>query len=311
MISLIKKQIIEVSNINFSRDKLVDLQNRNVLDDELAFFAYFLGVISKLSFTFKASSSDWNELLQCAKKNIETQQEKILKFYEEFFPENVVVGQFQNDELPDVLIVLGANPPLLEQRIHYASELAKQYSEAMVVVSGGGFNVDETEAERMYKILLSKGVSSNRIIMEVDSMDTIGNALFSKLILKKQNMIKEGLRVLVVTSKFHAARSLNYFTRIFSPECRVAVSCIATLDKPDRIAYARHELLAEYQAQNSVFSFQTGESFELKNQQYGESNAKKEFALDDQTLLFQLLSKHELYKDRYDLWRKFFLLSSP
>ncbi len=319
MMSLIKHTITHAAQVDLEYDQLTDLQKRDVLDDQFVFFANLLDMVERLSITFEASKSDWCPLLQMAKQNLQKQQEKILKFYEDFFPDGKTIGDFTDQETPDIFVVLGsANPDIANQRSEHASTLAKRYKNGSIIVSGGGYNVEETEAKRMHDTLISKGIHSDQIIMEADSMDTIGNAFFTKLTLKKRHLLKTGLKILIVTSKFHASRSLNYFRRIFSSQYKIAVNCIVTLDEQARIQAARHELLTEYRAQNSVFVFDTGDYIRNKATNFQELPLRELGAyslmshgfvgrsLDDQTLLCQLLDKHDLYKSRFDLWRKYF-----
>lgn len=80
-------------------------------------------------------------------------------------------------------------------------------------VDGQGFPVSEAAAGARY--LMARGVPAERILIEACSWDTIGNAVFSRLL----HVDPRGLRrLLVVTSAFHLARTEAAFRWVYGLE---------------------------------------------------------------------------------------------
>lgn len=117
-----------------------------------------------------------------------------------------------NIEVPlhaDYIIILGARvkgeiPSLaLQYRIDVAANYMKINKETIAIASGGqGPGEDITEAEAIKEGLLVHGISSNRIILEDKSTDTVENIRFSK------KLIPDYLEIgLLVTNDFHLYRA--------------------------------------------------------------------------------------------------------
>jgi uncharacterized SAM-binding protein YcdF (DUF218 family) len=126
----------------------------------------------------------------------------------------------------DAILVLGggvraggALPPWVAKRFDRALELA--LDAPIVCLSAGtvhrpppsteeGFPILESVAGAAY--LVERGVSPDRIQVEIASYDTIGNAYFSKLL----HVDPAGWRrLIVVTSEFHMPRSRAIFEWVF------------------------------------------------------------------------------------------------
>ena len=164
--------------------------------------------------------------------------------------------------------------------------------------AGGGFDPINTEAEFMNQMLNEKNFSRERVISEDDSIDTIGNALFSKLKLKQQKLLPEKARLLVVTSAFHAVRSLNIFRKVYGPNYDIAVAPIKTVfDSERQIELVAHELSSDNMSTREIFSLRD----------YGdiEGNMGQLTPGDEKSIFFQLLLNHDFYMHRYDLTRKY------
>jgi len=82
-----------------------------------------------------------------------------------------------------------------------------------ILVTGGKVQKDLSisEASIMKDYLIKHGVAANKILIETDSKDTIGNALFSKVLVQKRNWNK----IILITSDYHISRSLRIFDHIF------------------------------------------------------------------------------------------------
>lgn len=95
----------------------------------------------------------------------------------------------------------GSITEIQEDRLLMALELEKMYKPAYFILSGGLANKEagRTEAEAMYEYLANKGIEKDRLVMEKDSLSTVGNAKYSIPIAKSL-----GAEVVIVcTSKYH------------------------------------------------------------------------------------------------------------
>lgn len=110
-----------------------------------------------------------------------------------------------------VLVVLGCRvygerPSLsLRERLDAAAEYLKKKEDAICIVSGGkGEGESISEAECMYRYLVKKGISEERIIREEESTSTRENLLFSKRILEERGL---GTDIAIATSEYHEYRA--------------------------------------------------------------------------------------------------------
>jgi len=98
------------------------------------------------------------------------------------------------------------------ERITAAADLAKRYPSAQVIFSGGSgdlFRQDLKEADYVAPIFEQLGVSSDRIIFESKSRNTVENAKISLEIAKPQ----PGQTWVLVTSAFHMPRAIGTFRK--------------------------------------------------------------------------------------------------
>jgi hypothetical protein len=114
----------------------------------------------------------------------------------------------------------GALPPWSVARFDRAVELAGDAW--LIPLSGGtphrpppldprGFPISEAQAGAAY--LIARGVPPHRILIEASSLDTIGNAWFSRML----HVIPRGFQhVLVVNSAFHMPRTEAVFRWVYS-----------------------------------------------------------------------------------------------
>ena len=98
---------------------------------------------------------------------------------------------------PDILLVLGGGtdgtlkPTLYtKERLHGFFKIHKKYEGIPVIVSGGystwsSFIPKYREADVMQHYLIKHGISKKLILVERQSRDTVSNAYFSKLLIKK------------------------------------------------------------------------------------------------------------------------------
>ncbi|MBI5066023.1 YdcF family protein [Candidatus Woesearchaeota archaeon] len=100
-----------------------------------------------------------------------------------------------------------------KKRVEAGANLYEQGFSNTLLMSGG-FTVDtlkKSEGGEMKKFAVELGVKPNNIFIEEESLDTIGNAIFSKPIIKKKNF----KNLLLVTSDYHLERSLFIFHYVF------------------------------------------------------------------------------------------------
>lgn len=97
-----------------------------------------------------------------------------------------------------------------------------QDDEFKIIISGYSaflLNQDSSESFRLKQYLVSKGINEKNIILEEESMDTLGNMYFSyKLI---SNLIfnedkNQRIMITLITENFHLKRSKNLFEKIFT-----------------------------------------------------------------------------------------------
>jgi uncharacterized SAM-binding protein YcdF (DUF218 family) len=129
--------------------------------------------------------------------------------------ESVLVfnGRSDKETATDFLIILGAGlkgeipSPILYGRLEAGVNYLQKYPGTKVVVSGGqGRGEDITEAQAMYKYLVSKGIAEDRILIEDRSTSTMENFTYSKRLIE-QNTGKSVSEVTFVTSNFHVFRA--------------------------------------------------------------------------------------------------------
>ena len=111
----------------------------------------------------------------------------------------------------DVVVVLGCkvigtSPSLmLSERLKAAEDYLKKNENVVCILSGGqGSDERISEAEAMYRYLVSSGISEDRFILEEKSTSTKENILFSAEILKQNSL---GNNIAIVTNEFHEYRA--------------------------------------------------------------------------------------------------------
>jgi uncharacterized SAM-binding protein YcdF (DUF218 family) len=116
----------------------------------------------------------------------------------------------------DVAIVLGAQvlpdgrpSPALLRRVAHAVALVRSGRVGHLLMSGGPVAHPVPEAQVMRHLALVAGLPPDRVHVETQSRDTIGNARLSAPILAAQGWT----RLLVVSDSFHLPRALYIFRR--------------------------------------------------------------------------------------------------
>ena len=105
----------------------------------------------------------------------------------------------------------GSLPKSMQARTETAASYLTQHPEAIVVVTGGSLSKLPAEAPAVKALLIQKGISPNRILVESNALDTIQNFSNSLALLKDyRHCTTEAVLhsdILVVTSFSHLARA--------------------------------------------------------------------------------------------------------
>lgn len=116
-------------------------------------------------------------------------------------------------------------------RARAALRLAKARPHASLILSGDGRKEVgiSSEAQAMKKILLDGGISAERIFLEDESQDTVGNAVLvaARYFASANSVISASskVKVFVVTSPFHAERALIAFRALVPAHWQVVSYC--------------------------------------------------------------------------------------
>ncbi len=136
--------------------------------------------------------------------------------------EGVIFSHFDDhtEENLDYLIVLGAKvdehgPALsLRYRLDAASSYLEEHPYTVCILSGGkGMNEPEAEAVVMKEYLMNKGIEDSRMIVENQSLNTIGNIKNSWHLIETRGLVsgpqwkKEECKTGIVTNNFHLYRA--------------------------------------------------------------------------------------------------------
>ncbi len=114
----------------------------------------------------------------------------------------------------------GSLPPWTIARLNYALSV-KDECRWFILLSGGTVHksppLNENgfpffESRELAKHLNDAGISSNRILTEISSYDTIGNAHFARMLFTEPLKLK---KLLVITSEFHVPRAKAIFEWVF------------------------------------------------------------------------------------------------
>lgn len=115
----------------------------------------------------------------------------------------IVLGCRVNGETPSMALI---------RRVETAADYLLANPSVQVVVSGGqGANEWISEAEAMKRVLVQRGVSEDRILLEDRSTSTLENLTFSKDLLAENGL---STSVIIVSEGYHMYRALSVAERI-------------------------------------------------------------------------------------------------
>ncbi len=269
--------------------QIVDFQAW-VADGQLA--VLYAGLKSQLQWTQSLQPFLTDKTLaKSAAANLQRWLDEIQGFYIHYVNQSYLGDQAAYDH-PDVIVILGANRRTLEQRLVFALPLMRRFSTIPVVLSGGGRTV-ELEAGVMRDFLTGHGIDADRFVLETDSLDTVGNAVFTSFALARRSL--PGDKILLITSNFHAPRSLFLFQKIMDSRFRLAVA-LAPYDGADLAARIDSELRQQATSTTELLRWEPVP---------GQSDASNQSVKGTCGVFFQMLSRHKLYVSRWDLARRY------
>jgi hypothetical protein len=118
----------------------------------------------------------------------------------------------------------GALTPTLQRRVDRAIDHYRQGSTQTLVMSGGRLESEPcTAASAMKAYAVHNGISERDILEQGDALDTVGEAIFLRLLLPP---LRPGARLLIVTSDFHAARAERIFRFVYGPNFELAFESV-------------------------------------------------------------------------------------
>jgi len=231
---------------------------------------------------------------------LEKLKERIVNYYIEYLKINREIKKVKD---PDLIIGLGCSNGLgfLDKRIEVLGELAKKFPEAKILLSGGGMGILKTEAREMLEKLKKKyKIDEKTTILEEDSLDTLGNIVFSKLLLKKMNILCDMKKIIIVTSPFHVIRVHSLFSRVFSKKISFEIR-----GHDYYLNKVSSDITTRRIIENEIKSlYRSDRIFNIVNLK---DEKKNNFEVDETSIFYQMLLYHDLYKNRRDILRKYYV----
>jgi uncharacterized SAM-binding protein YcdF (DUF218 family) len=146
----------------------------------------------------------------------------------------------------EIIVVLGGGvhpdgtpAPATLARAVAAADLARAHPDAAIVCSGShgvGRKPRRSEAASMADLIVERGIDRERIFLEDQSRDTIGNAVY---VADRYLGALPARRIFLVTSPFHLERSVETFRLVLGPAWEILG--MASAPAPDDGERAKHE----------------------------------------------------------------------
>lgn len=150
------------------------------------------------------------------------------------------------DRYPEIIVVLGGGmlpdgtpAPATLARGAAAAALAREHPEAAIICSGShgvGTKPRRSEAASMAELIVANGITRDRIFLEDQSRDTIGNAVY---VADRYLKAVAPRPLYIVTSPFHLERSVETFRLVLGTAWRI--EGFASAPAPDDGERAKHE----------------------------------------------------------------------
>ena len=156
--------------------------------------------------------------------------------------------------MADIVAVLGhrlRSPEIHEHlrgRVDVGIDVLDRTESDLLLLSGGSSNpvIDRTESAAMSEYAVERGVDPDRIRLEPNALDTIGNGYFSARLLDTEQF--DVGQLYLVTSQYHNERAAYVFRRCFGETVSVGDSHVydAGLTRDKQVVEAeRRRLIRE------------------------------------------------------------------
>ena len=139
---------------------------------------------------------------------------------DELIDEVIYSGLDYKNQHLDVAIILGSSKSHL-YRVPYAVTEYKNGRIDKIIVSGGNMLPNGNgmiEAEMMTQTAVKMGVEKRDIIVENKAATTVENMVFSRELMKRENLLQKGIYIGIVTTAFHMRRSIKIAEKIFAED---------------------------------------------------------------------------------------------
>lgn len=230
---------------------------------------------------------------------LEILKERIINYYIEYLKTNREIKEIKD---PDLIIGLGCSNGLgfLDKRVEVLGDLVEKFPKAKILLSGGGMGVLKSEAREMLeKLKKNYKVDEELVILEEDSLDTLGNIVFSKLLLKKMNILNGIDKIIVVTSPFHVIRVHSLFSRVFPKKILFEIR-----EHDYYLNKVNSNITTRKIIENEIKSlYRSDRIFNIVNLREEKKNS---FEVDETSIFYQMLLYQDLYKNRQDILRKYY-----
>jgi uncharacterized SAM-binding protein YcdF (DUF218 family) len=147
---------------------------------------------------------------------------------------------------PEIIVVLGGGmlpdgtpASATLARAEAAADLARSHADAAIICSGShgvGRKPRRSEAASMADLIVERGIDRERIFLEDQSRDTIGNAVY---VADRYLGAIPPRHIYVVTSPFHLERSVETFRLVLGSAWQI--EGMASAPAPDDGQRAKHE----------------------------------------------------------------------
>lgn len=165
---------------------------------------------------------------------------------------------------PEIIVVLGGGmlpggtpvPATLARGVA-AATLARDHPEAAIICSGShgvGRKPRRSEAASMADLIVAGGIAPQRIFLEDQSRDTIGNAVH---VAERYLGAIQPRPIYIVTSPFHLERSVETFRLVLGPTWQI--EGVASAPAPDDAERAKHEPMFLMQTRACLAGIAPGE----------------------------------------------------
>lgn len=118
----------------------------------------------------------------------------------------------------------GMLTPTLRSRVDHAIQHYRQGRTQTLVMSGGQLDSEPcTAASAMKAYAINNGIPESDVLEQGDALDTVGEAICSRLLLPP---LPTGGHLLIVTSDFHAARAEHIFRFVYGTDFDLSVESV-------------------------------------------------------------------------------------